>query len=580
MTDLPSVLPHRDDPALQGILPSGAYHPGLLFQRWLPCWKDETGARLTGANAGQAQADKVVLANYAKRWKPNEPAITRALARQRRLGGAERVFRTTSRLSFGLGADHPFENGFSFEYISGMPVLPGSTLKGLARAYGRLAGVAQDHLDLLFGRGPAVDDGGGDEGGWVGAVVFLDAWPEAKGLALEVDILNPHEPGYYRDVQAGKADVVPLGTDSPIPVTFLAVKTGARYRVRVLSRAGSDGTLLDDALTLLEYALEDVGVGGKTAAGYGRMEPVERRTPEKATPPRTASGSPPPAGSEAAPVRPATPPPPVVATLRPHRFVWINATREPDRKSVRLQVSTLTRGVALPEKPLAPHPLYSMDDVTRGRVAWDKVATFVDGLADAIIPAEGWTGDGPLLLIAGLATMPVWGRLGSHLTRFAADSVRVLHSSGYGPPLILDPSLPEGVSWLAPPAGLPEAPSEDARPVVLSMGSGTPPVASQFAAVAAGGVSGIVHLASTGDLTAAHAGATFRTMVAAARDLRARFPAAESVLVAVNGPSAVALFAGMAITPSLWGSVELLTYAGGAYASGLASATGHAQAPR
>ena len=53
-------------------------------------------------------------------------------------GGRWRVFRTTSRFVTGLGRRHPVENGFAWHSTLGVPYLPGSSVKGMVRAWTRL----------------------------------------------------------------------------------------------------------------------------------------------------------------------------------------------------------------------------------------------------------------------------------------------------------------------------------------------------------------------------------------------------------------------------------------------------------
>ena len=51
-------------------------------------------------------------------------------------GGRWEVFTSTSRFVTGLGRSHPVENGFAWRPTLGTPYLPGSSVKGMARAWG------------------------------------------------------------------------------------------------------------------------------------------------------------------------------------------------------------------------------------------------------------------------------------------------------------------------------------------------------------------------------------------------------------------------------------------------------------
>lgn len=76
--------------------------------------------------------------------------------------------------------------------------------------------------------------------------------------------MNPHHAAYY-----GGQDKVPPGDYlSPMPVSLLAVGKGSPFRFGVASLRGErhDAEL---AAGWLRSALSEVGVGAKTAAGYG-----------------------------------------------------------------------------------------------------------------------------------------------------------------------------------------------------------------------------------------------------------------------------------------------------------------------
>jgi CRISPR-associated protein Cmr6 len=100
-----------------------------------------------------------------------------------------------------------------------------------------------------------------------GKVIFLDAYP-AKVPDLHVDIINPHYGDYYRD-ENGK--IPPADYLDPTPIKFLTVKQGTKFTFRALVSKDSD-FLLQPVKTAFQIALEEEGVGAKTAVGYGRFE--------------------------------------------------------------------------------------------------------------------------------------------------------------------------------------------------------------------------------------------------------------------------------------------------------------------
>ena len=132
----------------------------------------------------------------------------------------------------------------------GCPVIPGSALKGIARNAARFDEDTK-RFDRVFG---GAEKGKSDN---AGSVAFLMAFPENKDWKLVVDVLTSH----------GGSD-----TKNPVPVFFPAVETGATFRFTIAPTARTKDGDLDFAVKYLKLALEENGVGAKTAAGYGWFE--------------------------------------------------------------------------------------------------------------------------------------------------------------------------------------------------------------------------------------------------------------------------------------------------------------------
>ena len=155
----------------------------------------------------------------------------------------------------GLGAAHVLETGFIWDRNLGVPMIPGSSIKGCVRAWAsEWSGPLQGAVAALFGDQKAA-----------GEVVIHDALPIAVP-ELEVDIVNPHYGPYYQ----GKSD--PADYLSPVPVFFLAVKDRAIFRTAIALRVAGKTDTLERAFALLTEAVAVTGLGGKTAVGYGRFE--------------------------------------------------------------------------------------------------------------------------------------------------------------------------------------------------------------------------------------------------------------------------------------------------------------------
>lgn len=116
-----------------------------------------------------------------------------------------------------------------------------------------------------------------------GIVTFHDALFVPRNtdqrLPLSRDVLTVHQKPYYdrrgkkledREVHEDNRGTAPNDYNSPIPVSFLSVRPGTRFLIALTGP--SDWTQFAGR-KLLE-ALQEWGVGGKTAAGYGRASRV------------------------------------------------------------------------------------------------------------------------------------------------------------------------------------------------------------------------------------------------------------------------------------------------------------------
>jgi CRISPR-associated protein Cmr6 len=196
----------------------------------------------------------------------------------------ETQLKTQWRLVSGLGIAHPFETGFVFDHTYGLPYLPGSSVKGVARAWAREneeeEGWDIDRRHVLFGPEEREDKVAGKRFEPAqGQVVFFDAYP-VDWPKLEVDILNPHYGEYYRDANTPPADWL-----SPVPTYFLtlaanqaldfvvAVKPDSPHQQAVLKAANlTREEAAKKALEAVRGAATTLGLGGKTAVGYGYFE--------------------------------------------------------------------------------------------------------------------------------------------------------------------------------------------------------------------------------------------------------------------------------------------------------------------
>lgn len=156
------------------------------------------------------------------------------------------------RLIVGSGERaNPHEIGIALHGTTGWPIIPGSSLKGLAAAWARDEGVDPDRYQHIFGH-PI--DRASNEDQPEGRVVFYDALP-CSTMSIRVDVVNPHHRNEWTN---------------PIPSHFLVI-AGGSLELFVAADAQED---CDEALGWLKKGMDDLGVGAKTAAGYGYLTEV------------------------------------------------------------------------------------------------------------------------------------------------------------------------------------------------------------------------------------------------------------------------------------------------------------------
>jgi CRISPR-associated protein Cmr6 len=176
----------------------------------------------------------------------------------------ELTARVEGRLIVDQGRASTIETTLSFHHTLGIPRIPGSAVKGLVRE-----AMANDEpverLDRLFG----VDQRTSSSPAKAGGIVFFDALPDEGRFRLDLDVLTPHFQGYYQGTDP------PADWHSPVPHTFLTV-VDTRFVFNTVAAPTVSRSELDAVREALVDALEWSGVGGKRAAGYGRLVEEQR----------------------------------------------------------------------------------------------------------------------------------------------------------------------------------------------------------------------------------------------------------------------------------------------------------------
>lgn len=278
-------------------------HLGLAYDAWAPVGAGGKVPDDTRAGWLSQLASVKVSHDYARafeRWRssfaaPGDRSVEVALA---------------SRLLVGHGNASATDVGLTVHHTWGVPVIPGSALKGLLAHYvdavygpadpslppweqpdgerdrARYQGVTWhgrrirrgpgEVFRVFFGAPDADEDGlmrerAIESGASAGGVVFHDALYVPGSVADDrpyaTDVLTVHQKSYYDSLGASW----PNDYDSPNPIAFLTVRPG----VRLLLALAGPPEWTELAEKLLRDALREWGVGGKTSSGYGRFVPSD-----------------------------------------------------------------------------------------------------------------------------------------------------------------------------------------------------------------------------------------------------------------------------------------------------------------
>ncbi len=241
----------------------------LLVNKYVYSWQN--GWQMEEKNSKEFR-DAISKSTFAKEYIANILKRQHAIAQSLHSSGwhiESFTAITDSRLIIGLGGTSVIETGITLHPLYGFPYLPGSGLKGLARAYAEIAvdpKPSADELREIFGSEDKNPHNVANNR--QGKVFFMDGLP-TQFPKLELDIMNPHYGEYYR------GEKPPADYLNPVPVTFLAIAAEQGFSFAIYSR---DKALVEKAKTWLIGGLTELGAGGKTNVGYGYFKDAQSTT--------------------------------------------------------------------------------------------------------------------------------------------------------------------------------------------------------------------------------------------------------------------------------------------------------------
>lgn len=164
------------------------------------------------------------------------------------------------------GTDESIVGGFSFDYVTGLPVIPGSTLKGMLRSYIPeecksakdeervamiLALLGRDELDMKRFAEAVFETNN----------IFIGAYPV---LSEDEDMLASEFITHHKSQ-----------FENPIPLHMIKVKGGVEYRFMFVLHdyKNDDGNVIsaDEIKELFKQLLLLGGIGAKTNVGFGQF---------------------------------------------------------------------------------------------------------------------------------------------------------------------------------------------------------------------------------------------------------------------------------------------------------------------
>ena len=239
-----------------------------FFMHWGKDWRIEEGDK--DKEGGKMRWIKTISEHPVGNRSLLSEAVERLINLVDKRGGEFRCYRTIWRFATGLGLNHPIENGMTWHHTLGVPYLPGSSFKGLVRAWvEQWLGLSDDEINRIFG---SQETGSNNEQIGVGSIIFFDALPVAP-VRLAADVMTPHYQKYYSGSEA------PGDWQDPNPIPFLTVDEQQVFLFALAPRkigAPENQSDIEKVWQWVDQALQNVGAGAKTAVGYGRFERCEQ----------------------------------------------------------------------------------------------------------------------------------------------------------------------------------------------------------------------------------------------------------------------------------------------------------------
>ncbi len=210
---------------------------------------------------------------YKKDWKVNKPCNIEGVSKFH-------LFTAYPGLMIGIGymhdvkCDDAIKCGFSFDYVTGYPYLPGSSIKGILRSYFPANNTDEKeinkkiYIETILGK-ENIDVESLRDNIFNNGDVFLDVFPGQGSVLLDEDYITPHNKGKFKN---------------PVPIKLLKVRPNKKFDFCFLlndycDKDGGKIVSKEDKLNLFRQIVLDMGVGAKINVGFGKF--IEEKIPEQ-----------------------------------------------------------------------------------------------------------------------------------------------------------------------------------------------------------------------------------------------------------------------------------------------------------
>lgn len=172
--------------------------------------------------------------------------------------------RRNSRLIVGLGEPSVKETGLCVDFLYGMPMLPGTAIKGVFRHF------CEDKLEAGTPERERIENWFGNEK-HAGELIFLDSIPEKYSIVE--DVISNHYQNYYQGENNYPTE------EEPNLVSYKSVRVD-KMRIVILKKTDLTRDENKQVYNLFHECLKECSFGARGSVGYGYLQEERKECDE------------------------------------------------------------------------------------------------------------------------------------------------------------------------------------------------------------------------------------------------------------------------------------------------------------